>query len=74
MTCGKCGQYSRQLGRCVLGYVNPRTKKGTKSCIEFAGANYVCRENKWKEAIVEEIITAPRDARQAEYEQAAGIE
>jgi len=49
-TCGKCMAYSRALGRCIGGKVNPRTKKATKTVMEFYGDNgyTICDDNKWK--------------------------
>jgi len=55
-TCGKCQQYSRSLLRCKLGKVNPRTKKNTKSAMEYGGISYICTWSKWKMAVAEGLL------------------
>ena len=47
ITCGKCRKYSRQLGRCIDGQVNPRTRKSTIEMAEMMGPSYVCVHNPW---------------------------
>ena len=42
MKCGKCGSYSRQLGRCLQRKINPRTIKGGVEAADWMGLSYIC--------------------------------
>lgn len=43
--CSKCDYYSRSLGRCKLGMINPRTFKAAKEASRIMGASYICDKN-----------------------------
>lgn len=46
--CKACKQYSFKLGRCLLGKINPRTKKGAHEAARIMGWSYICNYNTWK--------------------------
>jgi hypothetical protein len=41
-------RFSRALGRCIFGKVNPRTLKGAKQCVAFMGKDYICQFNRFR--------------------------
>jgi hypothetical protein len=43
MTCSKCANYSRQLSRCKLGKIIPRTLKGGREAVQWMGLSYICQ-------------------------------
>jgi len=47
------GFYSRSLGRCTLGKINPRTIKGGVEAVGFMGNNYICALNVLRNKIIE---------------------
>ena len=55
--CSKCEYYSRSLGRCKLGKINPRTRKGAKDAASFMGWGYICGWNKWKQRKLAEMTS-----------------
>ena len=57
MKCSKCQHYSRGVGRCLLGKINPPTLKGGADAMRFMGIGYVCKidsENlaRWNKMVV----------------------
>ena len=40
--CLRCGNYSRQLSRCKLGKINPKTVKGGIEAMRWCGIGYIC--------------------------------
>ncbi len=42
MKCSKCPNYSKQLGRCKQGKINPKTIKGGIEAVKVMGISYIC--------------------------------
>jgi Zn ribbon nucleic-acid-binding protein len=51
--CGKCGFYSKKLGRCTNGKINPNTIKGGIDAAQFMGIYYICDYCQFKLKITE---------------------
>lgn len=53
MGCSTCKIYSRKLGRCANGKVNPRTIKGAAEAARIMGISYICNIDKMKDKVIE---------------------
>ena len=47
-TCKTCPLYDRELSRCRMGFVNPRTKRATEKVLATYSSDYICHYNRWK--------------------------
>ena len=53
--CGKCMKYSRSLGRCVDGMINPPTIKGAVAGAELFGISYICSVNGTRDKVAKRM-------------------
>ena len=53
--CSVCAQYSRQLLRCKMGKINPRTIKGGVDAARFMGISYICYFSPLKQKIIQRL-------------------
>lgn len=54
--CGKCNNYSRSLGRCLQGMVNPPTIKGAVQCASLMGLSYICPKHGTRDKVGKRLI------------------
>ncbi len=63
MKCSKCSSYSKMLGRCRLGYINPSkwSMKKFEQTIKIMGLSYVCNHSPWKKKYLAKTNTTKED-------------
>lgn len=55
MGCSTCTEYRRNLGRCVLGKINPPTVKGAVAGASLMGITYICNKFGMRDKVQAEL-------------------